>query len=939
MNTRPVARRVARKEVGLFMASPAAWLFLGAFAASCLFAVFWVESFFARNIADARPLFEWMPLILVFLCSALSMRSWSEERRGGTLEHVLVQPTPVRRFVLGKFYAAVLILLLALVATLPLPVTVALIGDIDWGPVAAGYIASVLVGAAYLSIGMFVSARTDNAIVALIGSVALCGGLFLVGSDLFTDFFSTERAELLRRFGSGARFDSITRGVIDARDLAYYASLCIAFLGLTVYSLEREGWARFATTPRQRHWRVGIVLLLANLLVANLWLAQVGGLRQDITEGRLYSLSDTSRQLVGQLREPLLIRGYFSARNHALLAPLEPQLRDLIEEYAAASEGRIQVEFIDPARHPELEQEALQRYAMRPTPIQVADRHQATLVNAWFHVLVQYAGEYRVLGFSDLIEVRTATNGKPEVLLRNPEYDLTSAIRDVMRQYRAGGDLFDGIDKPVEFIAYVSAEAKLPPRLREYRQAVESAVAEAVAASDGKLSARFLQPEDRGGALARQIEAGWGFGPMQDPEADAPFYFYLTLADTRQVVRLPVGDFDPGEFRLVLDAGLRRYASDFTRSVALVAPRTRPELSRHSTEGPGFAQLREAISGQHTVLEEKLGDGNVSPEADILVVAAPEQLDEVSVFAIDQFLMRGGTVVVATSPWTVVPGDSGLQLRAYNSGLQEWLSHQGVSIGGGLAMDRRHTRFPAPVRRAQGDTATGNLEIVDYPFFIDVREDGLANHPVTRNLPHVPVAWASPLKIEHGAKRRISPLLSSSRGAWVSADPEVSPREGQQWEIPDRGSRQLLGAAVQGRFDSFFTAPPASLARQASERGTLREFLQRSPESSRLIVYSSNDFLSDRVLGALVQASGTQYLGPIALINNTLDWALRAEGLLRIRGRAHFNRTLPPLNREMRLGLETINYAAALGWLVLLAALAWLQRRRRRTWYRRELGL
>jgi ABC-2 type transport system permease protein len=150
-----------------------AWLFLASFAAVTLFVFFWVESFFARNIADIRPLFEWMPILLVFLCSALTMRMWSEERRSGTLEHVLTQPAGLWRFVLGKFRACFALLLLALASTAPLPVTVALIADLDWGPVAGGYLAASLLGAAYLSAGLFVSSRTDNAIVSLIGSVAL----------------------------------------------------------------------------------------------------------------------------------------------------------------------------------------------------------------------------------------------------------------------------------------------------------------------------------------------------------------------------------------------------------------------------------------------------------------------------------------------------------------------------------------------------------------------------------------------------------------------------------------------------------------------------------------------------------------------------------------------------------------------------------------------
>ncbi len=940
LETRPVARRLLRKELGMFFASPVAWLFLSAFAGVCLFIVFWAESFFARNIADVRPLFEWMPVLLIFLCSAITMRMWSEERRSGTLEHVLVQPSPLWRFVLGKFYACEILLLLALAATAPLPLMVAAIADLDWGPVLAGYLASAMLGAAYLSIGLYVSSRTDNAIVALIGSVALCGGLYLLGSDLLTGFFSASGADLLRSLGSGSRFTSITRGVIDARDLFYYLSITIAFLGLNVYTLEREGWARLATTPRQRHWRIGIVLLLANLLAANLWLSHVTDLRRDITQGGLYSISAASRELVDDLREPLLIRGYFSARNHPLLAPLEPQLKDLIEEYAAAGHGNVRVEFVDPADDPALEREANERYGIKPTPIQVADRYQTSLVNAYFQVLVQYASEFKVLSFADLIEVRTATSGQPEVQLRNPEYDISRAIRDVLYNYRAGGDLFAGIDQPVEFIGYVSDDARLPPDMVAYRDTILSSLETAEKASNGKFSFRFLHPEDGDGELARRIQQDWGFAPMHDPlDKDREFYFYLTLADSKQVVRLPTGNFDPGEFRQALDAGLKRFAHNFTKTVALAAPQVNPQVAKHGLGGPAFNTLQDTITQDHTLERENLGDGSVSPQADVLVVIAPQNLDDAGLFAVDQFLMRGGTVILATSPWTVQPGDDGLELQPRNSGLRDWLKHNGVSIGKSLVLDRRHGSFPAPVKRVSGDYEFHDVQVVDYPYFVDVRDDGLSDQPVSRNLPHVTMAWASPLKIDAPEGVRYTPLLWTSEDAWSSVDPDITPQQGRRWQAPDETGRVLLGASLQGRFDSYFEQPPARLNELPGATSAAHNFVRRSPESARLVVFPSNDFLSDRVLGALVRASGTQYLGPLQLLNNTLDWSLREERFLGIRARAHFNRTLPPMEQRMRVGLELFNYAAAIAWLLLTGLVAWLLRRRRRAWFRRELGL
>ena len=145
--------RIARKEFAGFFSSPTAFIFLGAFLAVNLFVFFWVETFFARNIADARPLFEWMPLLLIFLTTAITMRMWAEERRAGTLEFLLTLPVKSYELVLGKVLACVALVAVAITLTFPLPVTVSLLGPLDWGPVFGGYLATLFLAAAYTAIG------------------------------------------------------------------------------------------------------------------------------------------------------------------------------------------------------------------------------------------------------------------------------------------------------------------------------------------------------------------------------------------------------------------------------------------------------------------------------------------------------------------------------------------------------------------------------------------------------------------------------------------------------------------------------------------------------------------------------------------------------------------------------------------------------------------
>ncbi len=326
--------RITRKELSSFFGSPVAYLFIGAFLAATLFVFFWVEAFFSRNIADTRPLFDWMPLLLIFFAAALTMRLWSEERRAGTLELLTTLPVPTWRLVLGKFVAAWALFAIALFLTLPLPFTVALIGPLDWGPVIGAYLATLLLAAAYLAIGLFVSARTDNPMVALIGTTLIAAVFYLIGSPALTSLAGHGGGELLRLLGSGSRFESITRGVIDLRDLYYYLSLVGAFLLLTVDTLERLRWAADSEPNSRlriahRRWSLLIGLAVANLLAVNLWLHQVDDVRTDLTHGSVYTLSETTQTYLDQLQEPLLIRG--RGQYNRLLEPLGREQRVLLE--------------------------------------------------------------------------------------------------------------------------------------------------------------------------------------------------------------------------------------------------------------------------------------------------------------------------------------------------------------------------------------------------------------------------------------------------------------------------------------------------------------------------------------------------------------------------------------------------------------------------------
>jgi ABC-2 type transport system permease protein len=954
MNERMV--NIARREFAAFFTSPVAFIFFGTFLAVNLFIFFWVETFFARNIADVRPLFEWMPVLLIFLVSALSMRMWSEERRSGTLEFLLTAPVSPSAYVVGKFLAGMALVAIALALTLPLPLTVSFIGQLDWGPVFGAYVASLLLAGAYLSIGLFVSARSDNQIVSLILSVAICGVFYLLGSDALTSLFGNRAGEVLKLLGAGSRFESITRGVIDLRDLFYYLSIIGVFLMLNLYTLERLRWAADAHSMGHRRWGWLVVLTVANMLAGNLWLAPIGGARADITRGHIYSISPATRGYLAQLREPLLIRGYFSAKTHPLLAPLVPELMNLLKEYQVAGHGKVRVEFIDPLENPQLEREAAEKFGIQPVPFQTASKYQTSVVNSYFDIVVQYGDQFEKLGFRDLIEIKAKSETDLDVELKDPEYDITSAIRKVLYSYQGSGKLFEQIDHPLVFHGYFSSETSMPAALVDARKALHGVLDSLTKASAGKLTVDIQDPEAGGGALAAQLTQQYGFRPMVLSLLDnRSFWFYMVLESNGQTVQVPLPEkLDTAGFKRVIDAGLKHFAKGFLKTVAIDTPAPAGSMSGLGIDSMGtrFSQLREQLRENVRLVDTDLKAGQVPADADLLLLIAPEDLDKQQLFAVDQFLMRGGTVIVASSAYDVQT-EGELAARKQNSGLKDWLAHNGLAVQPSMVLDPQNAAFPVPAQRNVAGFTVRETELVNYPYFVDVRGDGLGGK-LTGGLNQVTLNWASPITLDEkkNAGRRVTRLLESSPQAWNSDSTDLQPdfqRYGELgFPVSGQQGRQLLGVEISGEFESYFKGQPSPLMQSLAEDKTppegsgakaadragksdgadhdpvISRVIDKSPESARIILLASNSFLTDTAIDLASVVARSHYTNSVQLVENAIDWALEDRGLLALRGRAHFNRTLSPLSPQAQLFWEYLNYGLA----VLGLAFVWLLNRR-----------
>ena len=941
--------RVAGKEFGAFFSSPVAFIFFGVFLAVTLFVFFWIETFFANNIAEVRPLFAWMPVLLIFLTAAVTMRLWAEERRAGTLELLLTSPVQPVSLVLGKFLGCLGLVVVSLALTLPIPITVSFMGALDWGPVFGGYLAAIFLAAAYIAIGLLVSVKSENQIVSLIITTLVCSLLYLVGSDALTGFFGNRGSEILKLLGSGSRFDSITRGVVDLRDLYYYLGIMGIFLSLNVYGLEKLRWAGNPLNKNHRLWQSVCGLLIANFLAANFWLAPIGSLRVDMTQGNMYSISEATRSYLSQLKEPLLIRGYFSAQTHPLLAPLVPRIRDLLEEYSIAGGGKVRVEVIDPLENPDLEQEAGQKYGIRPIPFQTSSKYQASVTNSYFDILIKYGDQFETLGFRDLIEVKMQSEEDIFVELRNPEYDITRAIKKTLYSYQGGGNLFTDIAKPITFTGYLSPDNQLPEQLVALKKDLLQLLADMQKNSGDLFMSSIVDPDGNGGHVAEQISMEYGFSPMAASLFDQQtFWFYMTMASGDQIVEIPLPqNLDKDSLQRSLEAGLKRFAVGFTKTVALHAPQSAPAMSQFgmADQGKQFNLLRELLAQEHSITDTDLQDGHVPEESDLLMVVSPESLDQKQLFAIDQFLMQGGTVILATSPFDIELGQN-LAVKEHQSGLTEWLKFHGITIGEEMVLDPQNSAFPVPVQRNVGGFTIQETRMVNYPYFVDVRPDGMnQDGTLTAGLNQVTMNWSSPITIDSGPNqhRQVIRLLESSDKSWLSDQTNMQPDFTSYGDLgfrqADEQGRHLLGVVLEGKFTSYFKDKPSPLLFEGSvteqeqegvgadgggeshdkELGqVITRMIEKSPESARIILFASNTFLDDTVLGIGSSVLRTSYLTPAQMMINAVDWSLEDRGLLQIRGRSHFSRLLVPMSKDVQIFWEYLNYSLALAGLFVV---------------------
>ena len=229
---------ISRREIRTYFNSPVAYIVVSVF--TIVFAFFFFNNLFVEKQADMRSFFSLAPLMFCFFAPAVTMRLLAEEKGSGTIELLITMPVRDWEVVVGKWLAAMALLCTTLGLTLVFAITVARLGPLDRGPALGGYVGLLLMGGAYIGIGVMASSFTRNQVVSLILAFGICFALFLFGKVLP---FVPERLQPIVSFlSTDTHFENVSRGVIDSRDVVYYLSVIVVSLLVATSSLESRKW-------------------------------------------------------------------------------------------------------------------------------------------------------------------------------------------------------------------------------------------------------------------------------------------------------------------------------------------------------------------------------------------------------------------------------------------------------------------------------------------------------------------------------------------------------------------------------------------------------------------------------------------------------------------------------------------------------------------------
>ncbi|MFP4500692.1 MAG: Gldg family protein [Candidatus Hydrogenedentota bacterium] len=335
---------IMRRDLTAYFTSPIGYIYMMVFVTVSV--GLYVTSFFGSPflMVDIRPFFDNIPLLLCVLVPAITMRVWAEERKENTWEMLLTLPMRAHELVLGKFLACMIFFAAAVFATITVPWMLVSLGEPDFGVIIGGYVGILLVGAMFFALGILFSGFFKDQIVAFVITLLACLLLFLVGTNFIAGYLdgafeSFKLGSLLSELlGVFTHYGPFIRGVVDLADVLYFAAWTIILLGLNVMYIDgrnRPG-ARLV-------FGAALVLTLGIGMLFNWLVSDTSWQRLDLTENKIYTVSEASKNVLQELETPVTVNVYITPSDEMPTAyrQLERDITDKLEEIQVASEGNL----------------------------------------------------------------------------------------------------------------------------------------------------------------------------------------------------------------------------------------------------------------------------------------------------------------------------------------------------------------------------------------------------------------------------------------------------------------------------------------------------------------------------------------------------------------------------------------------------------------------
>jgi len=415
---------VAKREVRSYFDQSTAYVLIVAFLGITLFLAF--RTMYAMGVASLRPIFDLLPILFAIFVPAATMRTLAEERRSKTLEWLLAQPLTETEVVAGKFLGDWLFVMLALAGTLPTAIGVLLVSDADVGIVIAQYLGAGLLAAQFVALGLWASSFTRNQITAFIVAAGVAFALFLIGLPIVQIGVSPGIAGALARLSVLSHFENVARGVVDVRDVLYFASTTAFFLVLALSAIQRDRLSHGRS--EWKRMRVGAVVVTLLVLMVNLLGSFVRG-RIDLTSGNLYTLEQGTRDLLGNLDDLVQVKLFASSELPPELQLQLRDVRDLLADMRRAAGGNLVVTDVDPDEDDDAAEEATQ-LGIYPVEFNVLRDDQFEVRRGYYGLAVVYADD------SDVNPIIERTD--------DLEFRLASAIYDMTTTERLGVAFMEG---------------------------------------------------------------------------------------------------------------------------------------------------------------------------------------------------------------------------------------------------------------------------------------------------------------------------------------------------------------------------------------------------------------------------------------------------------------------------------------------------------------